>query len=176
MRQWIITNWRVLACAFLGLAFVGLILLDGMNLLPADWVIKIVPAALGAGAIVVVACLFSNKFDLNINKIRPQIMFALVALSVIALITIGPTPERQPEGSEEAQAEMTAEEQLVVQKAQFDVEREYLKRGASRQNIAALAVGGLIALATRLLESEKGPSHTTTASNRNDQNEQTPTE
>ena len=172
MLQWMAANWRVLGCAFVGLAFVGLILLDGMNVLPGDWVSSIVLAALGAGAIVVAACLLSGKFELTINRIRPQILFAIIALSVIALITISPISLNDSSGAAETPIENADVDPLAAQAALFDKEREVLERKASRQNIAALAVGGLIALATRLLESEKGPKGTRPSGNQPDEDDQ----
>ena len=159
MLQWLAAKCKVLTCALIGLMFAGLIISDGLRLLPREtdkWLGSITWMVLGAGAIILVACFLSNRFDLNFDKFRPQIMAAILALSVVALISINPVSSKaQPDSQAEALNNMSTQEQLAVQEAAFEKERETLARNASRQNIAALAVGGLIALATRLLEAEK---------------------
>lgn len=81
------------------------------------WMRDIVWVAIGAGLVVLAACLLFDKSKLDIGVIRPQVLIVLLALTVITLFALDSSSETNQ----------------------------------NVQNIAALAVGGMIALASRII-------------------------
>ena len=76
--------------------------------------------AIGAGLVVLAACLIFDKSKLHIGVIRPQVLIVLLALAVVTLSAIDSSSETNQ----------------------------------SVKNIAALAVGGMIALASQIVEND----------------------